>query len=273
MQLQYKLIISDFDGTLRKSSGGISQGNIDAIREYTRQGGIFALCTGRMLSSILPYAKELDLKGYVSAYQGAQIQDIQSGIFLRDQRIPKESAVAICSLLQQKNYHIHVYDGDVFYVNKDDSFRKLYEKICGVTGILSEDIVEKVKENNIAPHKILVACEEYERNAILNDLTEKFGQDFYVTTSTVNLVEIVSKNCDKGDALEYIAKAYGIKLSDTIAIGDNFNDLPMIKRAGLGVAVAGAEEALKKEAGFVTKGCDEDGVGYVIEKFGLGKNV
>ena len=59
MKMQYRLIVSDFDGTLRRTEGGISDGNIRAISEYVEAGGVFALCTGRMASSIRPYAKEL----------------------------------------------------------------------------------------------------------------------------------------------------------------------------------------------------------------------
>ena len=67
--LHYKLIVSDFDGTLRRTEGGISEGNARAIEEYVRAGGVFALCTGRMMSSILPYARRLRLRGLDAAYQ------------------------------------------------------------------------------------------------------------------------------------------------------------------------------------------------------------
>ena len=67
MALKYRMIVSDFDGTLGRSEGGISEGNIRAIQQYTENGGVFALCTGRMISSILPYARELGLKGPVTA--------------------------------------------------------------------------------------------------------------------------------------------------------------------------------------------------------------
>ena len=84
MALTYGLIVSDFDGTLRRTEGGISERNVRAIGRYVDAGGVFAFCTGRMLSSIMPYAKELGLKGLVAAYQGATIADIESGALLRE---------------------------------------------------------------------------------------------------------------------------------------------------------------------------------------------
>lgn len=272
--MQYKLIVSDFDGTLRRSKGGISEGNARAIKEYGEAGGVFALCTGRMISSILPYAKQLNLQGFVVAYQGAIIQDIATGKNLRDARIPNKDAVSICRFLESRKEHIHVYDGDIFYVNMDDNFRLWYEQACAVRGILTPlQISETVEKENICPHKILVACTADRRGEIYSALSERYGEQFYVTTSTENLVEITVKGCNKGDALRYIADSLKIPMNETIAIGDNYNDLPMVQAAGLGVAVMNGEKALKKAAGFVTKNCDEDGVGYVIRKFGLGENI
>ena len=272
--MQYKMIVSDFDGTLRRSEGGISEGNAQAIRDYVAAGGFFALCTGRMISSILPYAKQLGLEGFVVAYQGAIIQDIATGTLLRDARIPNADAVSICRFLESEGQHIHVYDGDIFYVNMDDEFRFWYERACAVRGVLtSPDISQTVEKKKIRPHKILVACAAERRGAVYSELSARFGKEFYVTTSTENLVEITAKGCNKGDALAYMADSLRIPLRETIAVGDNYNDLPMIRAAGLGVAVMNGEQALKDAADFVAKTCDEDGVGYVIRKFGLGENI
>lgn len=272
MQLKYKLIVSDFDGTLRRTEGGVSQTNAQSIRRYVEAGGVFALCTGRMMSSILPYARQLGLKGLVAAYQGAIIQDVESGKILRDHRIAWQDAAEICVYLQNYDYHIHVCDGDNFYVNKDDEALAAYEKICAVRGIVAKQpLSELVRERKISPHKILIMCEAEDRSAVLSGVCGRFGGRFYITTSTDNLVEIVANGSDKGGALKFLAEHYGIPLSETIAIGDNFNDLPMIRAAGLGVAVENGENELKKQADFVTRTCDEDGVGYVIRKFGLGE--
>ena len=274
MQLPYRLIVSDFDGTLRQTEGGISDGNLSAVEKYTESGGIFALCTGRMPISILPYAKQLGLKGLVASYQGALISDIASGKVVRDGRIPFSDALEICLFLQELDLHIHVYDGDLLYVNKDDAFRAWYEKACNVHGILTPfAISETVREKKISPHKIVIVCKAEERDELLRCVSEKFAGRFYITTSTENLVEIVARGCDKGGALRYLADYYGIPLAQTIAIGDNYNDLPMLQAAGLGVAVENGEDTLKKKAGFVTRPCDDDGVAYVIRKFGFGENI
>lgn len=274
MELPYRLIVSDFDGTLRRMTGGISDGNLSAVEKYTSEGGVFALCTGRMPVSILPYARQLGLKGLIASYQGALITDIESGGVIRDGRISVTDAVQICLFLQKSGLHIHVYDGNDLYVNKDDEFRSWYEKACNVRGVLTPFSISKVvEEKRISPHKIVVVCAAEDRDEIWKSVAEFFGDRFYITTSTENLVEIVMQGCDKGGALRYLADHYNIPIEQTIAIGDNYNDLPMLKAAGLGVAVENGEDALKKQAGFVTKSCDSDGVAYVIRKFGFGEKI
>lgn len=270
---QYRLIVSDFDGTLRRTEGGISEGNVRAISEYVASGGVFALCTGCMASSIRPYAKELGLKGLLAAYQGAIIEDIESGKIVRDVRIPSGQAAEVCRRLESENYHIHVYDGDVFYSNMDDELLQGYVQTCGVRPEIAPHISETVESKGICPHKILVMASPEERERAYSAAQKEFGGDLYVTTSSAFLVEFVRKGSDKGGALEYLAEHYGIPLSQAVAIGDNINDLPMIQKAGLGVAVENGEKVLKEAADFVTRTCDEDGVAYVIRKFGLGEKL
>ncbi len=272
--LDYKLIVSDFDGTLCGLQKEISEGNRIAIRRYTDAGGVFAICTGRMISSILPHAKSLGLCGPVVAYQGAIVEDVQTQKILYDSRISWEDAYSICVYLQINDNHIHVYDGEDFYVNKEDSFLVWYEKVCRVQGVpVRGKISDFVREHQINPHKIIVICKPDARDRVLHGLQEHFGDRFYITTSNEYLVEIVAMGSDKGSALKFLANHYKIPLSQTIAIGDNYNDLPMIQTAGLGVAVGDAEDDLKREADFVTRSCAEDGVAYTIYKFGLGEEL
>ena len=80
-------------------------------------------------------------------------------------------------------------------------------------------------------------------------------------------MEIVDVHCSKATALEMLAKKYGIKQEEVIAIGDGFNDLPMIEWAGLGIAMENASETVKECADEVTASNDEDGVALVIEKY------
>ncbi len=274
MKLAYRLVASDFDGTLRRTEGGISDENARAIRRYVEAGGIFAFCTGRMLSSILPYAEGLSLGGLIVAYQGAVIAEIGSGKLLRDVRIGWEGAAAVCDFLQALGRHIHVYDGERVYVNRADEMLAYYERACGVRGVCTgEDIASFVRERKLCPQKVLCMNAPEENAAVYRRAAERFGEAYDVTSSSEMLVELTTKGCNKGEALGFLCAYYGIAPKETIAVGDNYNDIPMICRAGLGVAVANAVPEARAAADFVTRGNDEDGVAYVIKKFALGEEV
>lgn len=109
-----------------------------------------------------------------------------------------------------------------------------YERICGVKAEIAPDITGTVARERIRPHKVLVMCPPEERDKAYAFAKKEFGGELYVTTSSEFLVEIVCKGSDKGGALEYLSEHYGIPLSQSVAIGDNINDLPMIRKAGLG---------------------------------------
>ena len=272
MNRQAELIVSDFDGTLRRTEGGISEGNVRAIKDFVASGGVFAFCTGRMLSSIMPYAKSLGLEGLIVAYQGAVIADIASGKLLRDVRMPCADAAEMCSFLHGLGRHIHVYDGDDVYMNRDDEMKRYYEAVCGVSGILTqEDIAKTVVEKVICPQKVLAMNEKEENQDIYRRVQARFGEKYDVTSSSEFLVEITSFGCNKGGALEFLSQYYQIPLDKTAAIGDNYNDIPMILKAGIGIAVKNGVEEIRRQADFVTRTNDEDGVAYAIRKFGLGE--
>lgn len=267
-----RLIISDFDGTLVNSENGVSDTVRKAINEYVSYGGVFAVCTGRMLRSILPRVRELGLKGLVAAYQGSVIADIESGKLLRNNSLSVDDCIEICKFIERYNYTCNTYSDEVLYttIAKGEKGLTTYERITGVNAVnIDGSMATFVKENNLACNKITFLVYPDEREKLYKLLQEQFSEKFDVTCSAASLVEISPKGDDKGVALKYIADYFGIDLSSTVAIGDNLNDLSMIKIASVGVAVGNAVEDLKKEADYVTVSNNEDAVAKIIEKFGF----
>ena len=82
-------------------------------------------------------------------------------------------------------------------------------------------------------------------------------------------MEVTTKHVSKEQALYEIAQHYQVPLEQVMTIGDNFNDLPMLRLAGLGVAMGNAPEAVKTEAKAVTKSNNEHGVTEAVEKYVL----
>ena len=271
-KLNYKLIASDFDGTLIDDNQQISGKVRAAINDYVACGGIFCVCTGRMLRSILPQARDLGLKGLVVAYQGTIIADIESGRIIKTGGMEYTDVAHICSTLEELNQPINVYCGDTLYTNipKDNPYLKTYERIvCVDAEYAGNKISEFVTRKKLFCPKVAVLVAPDEQEELYSKLVKLLGDKFDVTCSATVLIEISPLTDNKGEAVKYLAKYYGIPIEKTVAMGDNLNDLSMIKAAGLGVAVANATEKLKQAADFVSVSNNEGAVAQIIEKFGF----
>ena len=271
---EYGLIVSDFDGTLVNHDGTISPKNKQAIADYMKAGGAFAISTGRMPDGILPRAKELGLKGLVSCCQGSIIADIDTNEFVFEGKIPYETTLAIVEKMERMGLHIHVYEAWDYYCNMDDDALKLYERIVKskATLVLDKPLSQFVREKGLDSYKILAMVHAKDNERVMQELIAENFEGCMVTRSNEYLVEVVNANYSKGTAVEFLAKHFGVSINKTVAIGDQLNDLPMIEKAGLGIAVKNADQGLKDKAEVVAPLTNEEGaVAWAIEEFGLQK--
>lgn len=251
--MKYRLFLSDFDGTLVKGAGAVSQKTLQAIEAFQRRGGIFCVVTGRMLSSILPRLREMGLFGLVSAYQGGTIADIKTGKLLKNVGFEFSDAVEITKYLEAADLHIHVYLDDVLYCNRNDGLLSSYETICGVKGVVVEEPLLKLLEKRRGVvSKILCMVEPEKQEALATELSERFGGKFFVTSSSEWLVEVMPKNTTKASAVKFLCEYFQIPKEKTAAIGDHFNDIPMLQAAGGKYAVGNAVAPLKAIAKVVS---------------------
>lgn len=271
-KIHYPLIISDFDGTLVRADGTISAENKNAIEAYRKAGGVFAISTGRMPSGILSRAQELGLKGMVSTCQGSIILDIESKKIVSEGKIPYETTLKVVEKMESMGLHIHIYGLWEYYCNMDDEALKYYERAVGSKAglVLDQPLSQFIKERKFASYKILAMVRAADNEFVLNELRKENFEGCTFTRSALNLVEVVNASYSKGTAVEFLAKHYGIPIEKTVAIGDQTNDLPMIERAGLGVAVQNADAGLKAKADFICQETNEEhAVASIIEKFGF----
>lgn len=272
MKIKCGLIVSDFDGTLLTTRQTVPEDVRRSIDDYVAAGGIFAVCTGRMLASILPQVRSLGLKGLVAAYQGTVIADIESCRIIRNGGFKLEEAVEICKTLESHGEAINAYADDVMYTTlpPENKMLQMYESITGVTARhISGAMSDYVREHALYCQKIVSVVMPDKKLPLYEYLVKKIGDKYEVTYSAAVLVEVSPRGDNKGEALKFLAEHYGIPIENTVAIGDNLNDLPMIESAGTGVAVMNATEELKEYADDVCPSCDEGGVAHVIKKYGF----
>lgn len=269
--LNAKLIVSDFDGTLTNSDGRVTDEIKNAILQYVSDGGIFAVCTGRMLASILPRVREIGLKGVVVACQGTVIADIQSGKIIKCVGLKSQEAAEICKVLEDNGDHVNAYSGSrlISGLPAENYGLKAYEAVTGITAEhVGIPISEYILKNNLICQKITSLCAPQDKLHIYKYLLDKFDGRFDLTYSADVLVEIAPLGEDKGNALKFLAQYYNVPIEDTVAVGDHLNDLSMIRAAGVGVAVGNATQALKEQADYITVSNNDGAVAKVIKKFG-----
>ncbi len=268
-KIKYPLVISDFDGTLARRDGTIGEKTRRAIDDFIADGGIFAISTGRMPAAILPKAIEMGLKGFICCGQGSVIMDIESGKPILQGRLSNATSVRICKKMEEMGLHVHAYDLLEYYSNMDDEWLKGYEVAVGERAklVLDKPLWQYIEETGLCSFKFLAMVEPEKMSAYIEELQNERFENCVVTKSAKCLLEVCNGDYSKGTSVEFLAKWSGTPIEKTIAVGDQWNDLPMIQKAGLGIAVANATQELKDEAITLPYTNNEDAVAYVIEHY------
>lgn len=275
--MKYKMIVSDFDGTLYNDDYEISAQNADAIKRYIDAGGRFVIATGRLFSGILPHARNLGLKDEVIAYQGGGIYDIASEEELYSNRIDNELAVEVLSYLYdvigRTNCIPMFYDNDKCFTRSRRIFISTFARIVGIKPVYTKNRLDEfARENAVKPYKVLLLISKSKANDVANALRAKFGDRLSITRSSSVLIEMVNADSSKAVAVKWLADKYNIKPEEIITLGDAENDISMLRYAGLGVAMGNAMDSVKECADYIAPSNNDNGVAAVIEKFCLGED-
>ena len=269
----YKLIAIDLDGTLLNNNKEISQRNMQAIALAKNKGVRVIVCSGRVYMGARLFAKQLELTDPIIACNGAKISQNKDGKELFAQHICKEACLEIIDLCHKHNVYYHIYADDIMLSEKMEfATLKYYERN---KQLMPEDRVE-IEIVADMKRKILTMQQNVLKFVIISqndDVLAKIRREAHlisqvdVMSSNYDNFEIVDKGVSKGEALKFLSKELGIAPEEMIAIGDNENDISMLKYAGLGIAMDNGEQCAKDIAQYITATNEEDGVALAIEKF------
>lgn len=268
----YKIIACDLDETLLDSHRSISPKNLEAIRKACELGVKFVPATGRGYGSVEPTLKELGLsqkrEEYVISFNGGAITENYEHRLLHFQGISFELAQELYQRGQRYDVTIHIYTREMMYLYNaaPEDFQSLSARMK-VTQI-SGDNIDFLKGTDIVKALYMNTDHQYLRQ-IERDYADLAPQ-MDVSYSSNRFIEFNRRGVNKGAGLLSLARLLGVSPEETIAIGDNFNDLSMIKAAGLGVGVKNSIEGIRQDCGYITEADnDHSAVAEVIEKFVL----
>lgn len=280
-----KLFVTDLDGTLLNSDHKLSEYSMNAIKTAMDKGIPVCIATGRSYNDILEIISELDVKPYIISSNGASVYNTD-GEKMYSISIPKDQVREIITYLKAQNLEFEVADDEYTYITQkgldilhqeledvgsvDTKKREeLEQDVLGL--VLSQGNLKVVPDMEVLLDSIESANSVSSISAYLNKIhkaMERFTMDKRILTfsSWKYNFEMTSSDTSKGIALKHLCEHLRIDLSDVAVIGDNYNDLSMIKIAGIKGAMGNAVENIKSMADFQAPTNDEDGAAKFLYK-------
>lgn len=268
----YKIITCDLDETLLCMDRTISRRNIDAIHAAMEKGVKFVCASGRGYMSFQNTLQEIGLYDladqYSISFNGSAITENRGNRVLFLEGISWELANALYVKGVEFGVCMHTYTQDTVYIYKlNEDERKFLENRMDYILVDDPDL------SFLKGQQIIKVLYEHNGYDYLNQIEEKVAEltgECEVSYSSGRYLEFNKAGISKGAGLERLAGILGVDMKDTLAIGDNVNDITMIRAAGLGAAVGNVYEGIRGECDYIAEATnDEGGVGEIIEKFVL----
>ena len=274
MTKKIKLIALDLDATLLDSRKKISPRNLAALERARQMGVLMVPVTGRPAQG-LPQAV-LDLPGlrYAVTSNGATIRDWAEDRFLLEKHLTPETALAVLDTCRDFDMVREVFREGIGYLTQADyeilrdryAGTPMWEYVMGTRQVLPGSLEDFLRADTRPVEELFFLTGSIqEKEALrerLSDLPEiGFADPF------PNDLEVMAGGIDKGEAFLWLLDHLGIDPSETLAMGDGGSDIPLLRAAGIGIAMGNALDYVKEAADDVTAYCDEDGVALALEKY------
>lgn len=259
-------MIVDFDDTLASDDKTVSKNNLDSINAFISRGGKFVVSTGRMSTGISPHLESIGYKGLVSMYNGGEIKDYNTGEVIFQKQIPYNLVIKFADYCREKGIYFQTYPNNSVVVERVTDNTIYYRILSHIKETVVPSVSEYFRENKFSSSKLIIFDKVERFTPCVEELRILIPEcDFIISND--KLVEITLKGISKGSALTYLSNLYNIDREETIAVGDGGNDLPMLKAAGIPIAVENAVEELKKAAKVIAPNNNKDAIKWVIENY------
>jgi len=268
-----KAIFSDIDGTLLNSNHQIADCTKEIVKKVMKKEIEFILISARMPSGIKAIYNDLKIQSPLISYNGALIlsnpEVNEKNTILYSTTISKIDANKMYAIIKERypgiSFNLFSYD-QWLVEDKEERWTKQESDIIKVHPI--EVNVKKYINQNEMVHKILCMGDPGLISELECELNNSFF-DIYCYRSKDTYLEITSNKASKVLGIKVLETYFAIKPEEVLAIGDNFNDMDMIKYAGTGIAMGNAPQQVKEASDFVTKSNDQEGIKLALETFVL----
>ncbi len=271
--MDYQMLVLDLDGTLTNRDKIITPGTKKVLMEAQRRGKILVLASGRTPYGVRPLVEELQMEkfgGYMLPFNGGIIIDCRTGREIFSRMLPAESNRRIIGLARTYGLNVLTYEGQSAVMSNPECPHSQFEARNNHLAVHAMDSIEAMADYVTFPVPKFLLCGDGDYLEKVEPRVREFmGKGFSVYRSDPFFLEVLPEGVDKASSIERLLPVTGLRREQVIACGDAYNDISMIRYAGLGVAMENALPAVKEAADYITRSNDEDGVAWVTEKFML----
>lgn len=281
--MKIELIASDLDGTIIDRNHYIPEQNLEAIQKIHTQNIPFVICTGKSYS----VSKNICDKFHASYGvfgNGTQIIDFRTGKELLKNTLLKKDLLYIVTLAKRYNLHVHLYtDSEVIteklsYMDLRNFILKSEAADPNLKFITVKNIIDYISNTPLHVFSAVVSTEnsikDFENLLSVNSNIESTfisKRGIYkdvIINKDYEYLNIAPTHINKNEALNFLSNYLNIPRENMLSIGDNLNDLEMVKHSGVGVAIANSYKDLQEIATYTTKrDVSNGGFAEAIHKF------
>ena len=263
-----KIVTIDLDGTLFDDKKHISDENKLAIKKAKELGVKIVISTGRPIAGVMPVLEELNLlddTDYCIVYNGAKIFNCKTKELVFSSSITGLDVYDLYKEALKLNVHYHAFNINEDLLTMDHNpYTDVEASLNHIKDIIYD--FSKTNSSDLYLKSMMVDSKE-NIDRCIRDVNPMFKEKYSMVRSSDIFLEFLNKNTNKGNALVALAKYLNVDIKDTMAIGDQDNDMSMIKAAGVGVCMENGAKEVKEVADFITKDNESSGVAYAFNKF------
>ena len=263
----YRIIALDLDGTLLTTKRVVTSLTLNLLIRLQEKGIKLVISTGRPVFGASRIAEQLRLQeygGYVMAYNGGVIEDWPTHQTIYSNVLEQEAVNTAYSYAKDAGFALVCYHNE--FLVSDDDMNPYMEYSLRRNGLIFNKVDSFLKEVTYPVSKCMIIGEPAPLQALEKKILSSNPTTFTVYRSEPFFLEVVPPDIDKGAGLKVLLEHLKLSPSQLIAFGDSYNDIPMIRFAGMGVAMGNAPQVVKDAADHIAPTNDEEGVARTLEE-------
>lgn len=265
-----RLICTDIDGTILTSDHRLTPFTAETLRAAEQAGIAVALVSARMPSGVRDIAHRIGLTGPIVCYGGGLILQGKKPLFSR--ALPLDAAESIWRCGKEHGLLVHLYEGDSWMAEQIESRTERESAVLGIRPAVCDfaQVFAGMRAEGRAPHKMLLMTPDDPARRFCSQLEKTPPEGCEIVASQRDYYEVMPRGVDKASALRALCGMLGISGGQSAALGDYTSDIPMLRAAGLGIAMGNAPRQVREAADRVADSNDADGAAKAIRAFILG---